>query len=279
MRFAVVGHVEWVEFAVVERVPRAGEIVFATGPAFCEPGGGGAVAAVHLRRLAGACGFFTSVGSDANGRMTADALRAHGVELHAAVHDVPQRRAFTHLDGAHERTITVVGERHVPLGSDALPWDLLAGVDGLYFAGGDAAALRKARLARQLVATPRALDALVEGGVQLDVLVASASDLGERVDPGAIDPPPRHVVLTEGERGGSWTGADGRSGRWDAEPLPGPPVDAYGCGDAFAAGLAYGLGSGLDLPRALRVGARAGAAALTLRGPYGHPTPQPGQTP
>ena len=30
MRFAVVGHVEWVEFAKVERVPEPGEIVQAS---------------------------------------------------------------------------------------------------------------------------------------------------------------------------------------------------------------------------------------------------------
>ena len=48
MRVAVVGHVEWVEFARVERVPVAGEIVHALD-AWEEPGGGG-------RRGGGAAG-------------------------------------------------------------------------------------------------------------------------------------------------------------------------------------------------------------------------------
>lgn len=51
-------------------------------------------------------------------------------------------------------------------------------------------------------------------------------------------------------------------------PLPGPPVDAYGCGDAFAAGLTYALGVGLAPGDAVRLAARCGAAALTGRGPY-----------
>ena len=38
MRVAVVGHVEWIEFARVERMPTAGQIVHATD-AWEEPGG------------------------------------------------------------------------------------------------------------------------------------------------------------------------------------------------------------------------------------------------
>ena len=57
-----------------------------------------------------------------------------------------------------------------------------------------------------------------------------------------------------------------REGRWDAAPLPGPPVDSYGCGDSFVAGLTVGLARGLDLDGALALGARCGAACLTGRG-------------
>jgi ribokinase len=270
MRVGVVGHVEVVEFALVDRVPAAGEIVFASGPTFTEVGGGGAITAVWLRRAAGAAAFFTSVGGDAAGAGAAGRLRdEHGLELHAAVRDVPQRRAFTHLDREGERTITVLGERHVPHGADPLPWAELAGFDAVYFAAGDAAALRAARAARCLVATPRALDAVAGHGVEVDVVVASASDPGERVEPGAPDPPPRVVVLTEGAAGGRWDAVDGRSGRWDAVAPPGPAVDAFACGDAFAAGLTCGLGAGLGIEDAVALGARCGAAAVAGRGPYG----------
>ena len=56
MKVGVVGHVEWIEFARVERVPVAGEIVHAL-EAWEEPGGGGAVAAVQLAKLAGEATF------------------------------------------------------------------------------------------------------------------------------------------------------------------------------------------------------------------------------
>jgi len=75
-------------------------------------------------------------------------------------------------------------------------------------------------------------------------------------------------VLTEGARGGSYRTRHGDGGSWRAIPPPGPAVDAYGCGDSFAAGFTYGLGAGLSVPAALELGARCGAVCLTGRGPY-----------
>lgn len=274
-RVGVVGHVEWVDFAVVPTLPPAGSIVHATH-AFAEPAGGGAVAAVQLRRLTGDCTFMTAVGDDALGTRVRDELRdRHGVTVHATTrHGVPQRRAMTHLtDDDHERTITVFGKRIVPHRDDPLPWDHLRTLDGIYFTGGDPGALRAARAARVLVATPRALDAIRAARVQVDVIVASATDPGERFAAGQLDPPPREVVLTNGGEGGSWVAADGETGAWVAEPLPGPPVDAYGCGDTFAAALMLGLARGDALADAAAFAARCGAAVLTGRGPYGAALP------
>jgi len=266
-RVGVVGHVEWVQFAVVDRVPAAGAIVHAR-ETFAEPAGGGAVAAVQLARLAGSAVFLTALGNDAVADDAARVLRERfGVEVHAGRRDGPQRRTFTFLDDAGERTITVLGERIVPFASDPLPWNALAELDGIYLTGGDAAAVRAARAARVLVATPRAMGALATSGVRLDVLVRSATDPGEEYEAGMLDPAPRWVVSTRGGLGGSWAGET--SGTWKATALPGPVVDAYGCGDSFAAALAYGLGAGMDLPDAIELGARCGAACLCGRGPYG----------
>lgn len=266
-RVGVVGHVEWVEFARVARVPAAGEIVHAR-ETFTAPAGGGAVAAVWLRRLAGAATFLTALGDDDAAARTARELRERfGVELHAATRAAPQRRTFTFLDDAHERTITVLGERIVPVRADPLPWHELGALDGVYFTGGDAGAVQAARAAHALVATPRALAALDGSGVRLDVLVRSVDDPGEAYAPGMLDPEPRVVVSTAGADGGSWTGES--CGRWHAAPLPGPPADAYGCGDAFAAALTFGLGARMALEQAIALAARAGAACLTGDGPYG----------
>ena len=269
MRVAVVGHVEWVQFARVDRVPAAGEIVHAR-EAWEQAAGGGAVAAVQLARLAGSADLFTALGDDHLGRRAATELADLGVRVHAAWRAQPQRRAFTFTDDGGERTITVIGDRLVPAGADPLPWEQLADTDAVYFTGGDPEALRAARAARVLVATPRAIDVLVEAGVEVDALVGSATDAGEQVAEGVLDPPPRHLVLTEGGRGGRWEAQDGRTGRWTIAELPGPPVDAYGWGDSFAAGLTYGLGAGLGLDAALELAARCGAHCLAGRGPYGN---------
>jgi ribokinase len=267
MRTAVVGHVEWVECALVDRVPLTGEIAHAS-ESFEVPAGGGAVAAVQLARLAGECTFYTALGDDDLGRRAVDELTRMGVRVEAAIRpDKSTRRGFAFLDDTGERTITVIGERLGPAGHDDLPWDELADVDGVYFVAGDAAALRAARAARAVVATARISDLLAGAGVQLDAVVASSADVAERYEP--FQPPPRYVAITAGARGGSWTGGDGRTGNWQAVPLPGPVVDAYGAGDSFAAGLAYGLGAGRDIDAALELGARCGATCMTGRGPYG----------
>jgi ribokinase len=268
-RVGVIGHVEWVDFAVVDAVPAPGAIVPAVEH-FAEAAGGGGVAAVQLRRLAGAAAFFTALGDDATGARVGRELRErHGIEVHAAPRPGPHPRAFTHLDARHERTITVLGEPAAPALDDPLPWDRCAQLDGIYVTAADAGALRAARAARVLVATPRAGAALADAGVRLDVLVASAGDAGERRAAERARPAPRLTLLTDGARGGSWAAADGAEGAWGAAPLPGPPVDAYGCGDTFAAALTLALAAGRPLEAALALAARCGARCLTGRGPYG----------
>ena len=270
--FAVVGHVEWVDFLPVARLPRPGEII-ESPEAWAEVAGGGAVAAVQLAKLAGGATFFTALGSDDNGRRAAEQLRDHGVELLVAPRELPQRRAVTFLDSDGERTISLINERLVPVAQDDLPWHRLADMDAVYFTGGDHAALRAARAAKTLVATPRARHALNRSGVTLDALVRSGADAGEHDDPAKQGWSARLICTTLGARGGTYVTADGRSGSFQGAPLEGPIVDSYGAGDSFAAGLTFALGSGMDVDDALALASRCGAGNLTGRGPYaGQPT-------
>ena len=267
MRAAVVGHVEWVRFADVERVPSPGEIIRARKSWF-EPAGGGAVAAVRLRELAGRCDFLTAIGNDEPGPLAVDRLRALGLAVHAGTRDEPHRQVFTFLSDDGERTITLLGPKLVPHRSDPLPWDDLAEIDAVYFTGGDPDALRAAREARVLVATARELPTLQEAGVELDALVHSGTDLAERYEPGQLDPPPKLVVTTMGREGGEFVAGE-REGTYAAAELPGPVADAYGAGDSFAAGLAFALARGDSVDAALAFASRCGAAAMTIRGAYG----------
>ena len=262
MKVAVVGHVEWVDFLHVERAPQTGEIIQATDT-WQAAAGGGSDAAVQLRKLAGSSALYTALGDDMLGRRASEELIARGVRVQAAWRDDPQRRAVCFLDEGGERTIALLGPKLVPRAADPLPWDELEDADGVYFTGGDAGAVRLARRAKVLVASARELPVLREAGVQLDVLLGSAADPAERYE-GGLEHAPRYVVRTEGSRGGTVE----PGGRFPPGEVPGPVVDAYGAGDAFAAGLTYGLASDMPIESALELASRCGAAVLTGRGPY-----------
>lgn len=262
VRVAVVGHVEWVQFARVDRVPAAGEIVHAADT-WEEAAGGGAVAAARLAELAGEATLFTSIGQDTLGDRAIEQLEARRVVVRAARPAEAQRRAFCFLDGRAERTITVLGSKLVPSGNDGvLPWEELENADAVYFVSGDPAAVRKARRARVLVATSRELPTLQTAGEELDAVVGSGKDADEVFHPGDLDPAPRLAVTTSGSLGG-WAQP---GGPFRAAAPRGPVEDAYGCGDAFGAGLAFALGQGLGVAESIELAAACGAEALTLRG-------------
>jgi ribokinase len=253
MRCAVVGHVEWCDFALVPRVPPPGEIVQGD-PVLSIPAGGGAVVARQIARLNGRCEFFTALGEDELGHRAVRELAELGLDVHAQ-HFASTRRGWVHVDAHGERTITVIGPKLLPHGP--LP---LEGYDLVFFVAGDTEALKSARSARFLAGATRELTQLRETGVPLDLLVGSARDPGERYD-GSV--PAGVVAMTEGGVGGTANGE-----RWPAAPVPGPVVDAYGCGDSFGAALAFGLARGDALQDALALASRAGASVLTGRGPY-----------
>jgi ribokinase len=270
--YAVVGHVEWTDYAVVPRPPRPGEIVHAS-ESLAEPAGGGAVAAVLLAQRGGGCSLFTALGGDELGQRAIDRLTELGVTVHAARREQPTRRAVTLIDANGERSITTLGPRLEPYASDKLPWELIARSHAAFLTAGDGAAGVMARTAPVLVATPRARDAL--RGLHCDALVYSAGDRRECALAAAGGFTAELRIATEGAAGGSWERADGTAGRYGAARLPGPLRDSYGAGDSFVAGLTLGLGRGLSLAEALTLAARCGAWCMTGRGPYGRTLPLP----
>lgn len=261
---AVVGHVEWVTFARVEHVPAPGEIVHADD-VFELPAGGGPVAAVQLLKLAGNCTFYTALGDDELGHRSKRELEAMGVVVEAVFRGEPQRRAFTHVDSSGERTITVIGPRLGPHGTDPLPWGQLDDTDAVYFCAGDDDALRTARRARVLVATTREAERLARVGIYLDAVVGSGRDPAERYI--AIDPAPGAIVETLGAEGARFRDTDGNIGA-HKPPTVNPIVCAYGAGDSFVAGLTFALAEGRPPLDAIAFASHCGMACLTGRGPY-----------
>ena len=264
-RVAVIGHVEWVEFVRLADYPPRGGLEQATRVAE-HAGGGAVVAAAVLASLGAEVEFFCALGDVERAQRSERELTARGATVHAARRSQPSRFVFTMLDDGGERTIVTVGERLQPAGDDALDWDRLTAIDGVYFTAGDDRALAAARSARTLVVTPRAGDhaAGLSTAPQVDATVFSADDRDEVRWASDWEPRSRLLVATEGAEGGHWWGES--SGRWPAAPVPGPIRDTYGCGDAFAAGLMFGLASGRPIAEAAAIGARCGAEMLTRVG-------------
>src|SRR5687768_4785265 len=117
LRVAVLGHIEWITFARVDRVPAAGAIAHAT-ETWSGAGGGGGVAAQQLAKLAGSCDLFTALGEDEVGRRAAAELEAIGVRIRAARRPDPSREALCLVDRDGERTITTLGPRLEARGAD-----------------------------------------------------------------------------------------------------------------------------------------------------------------
>lgn len=272
MRLAVVGHVEWVDFVEVDRLPREGEVLGARD-ASARAAGGGGVAAGVLAELGAEVDFFCALGDDEHGHAAAEQLTRRGVNLLVAWRREATRRAITMLERSGERTIVTIGRRLEPRGSDELAWDRLTAAQGVYFTAGDVAALRAARRAGVLVATPRARDSLGQPGRAvpgadalpgLDALVYSGRDPDEVRWARTLSGRARLIVETRGAEGGVWSGA--QQGSWPAAPAPGPPRDSYGCGDSFAAAFTFGLAEGRSVADAAALGAQWGARCLARVG-------------
>lgn len=260
---AVVGHVEWVDFVPIKRLPLQGEVVHAEG-AFARAGGGGGVAAAILAEIGAEVDFFCALGDDALGRSAAEQLSERGVNVHAAWRDdEPTRRALTLLEGDGERTIVTMGDRLEPRGEDDLDWSCLGGMDGVYFTAGDPGALQHARQAKVLAASPRGRATLAHGPT-IDALVFSRGDPDESQWARQLEDRARLVVETRGAAGGVWWGES--EGSWRAVAPDGPIKDAYGAGDSFAAAFTLGLAEGRTVAEAAALGAQVGARMLTRAG-------------
>jgi ribokinase len=259
----VVGHVEWVDFVSVPHLPERGKILQAQS-AFARAGGGGGVAATVLAELGAEVDFYCALGRDNDGRATVAQLEDRGVRVHVAWRDQPTRRAVTFLEPGTERTIVTLGDRLEADGSDDLEWERLRDAGSVYFTAGDLGALRQAHASPLVVASPRARDVLEADSAEIYALVFSESDDDERAWANRIAPHTRLLVATEGGHGGRWWGES--EGSWEAAPLPGPPRDTYGAGDSFAAAFTLGLGRGDSIADAAKLGAEAGARAMTIVG-------------
>ena len=265
LKLAVVGHLEWMTFVSVQKLPKAGEITH--GEIYLEqPAGGGPVTAARMAAVTGSdVHFFTALGKDPTGEKSFDHLKKLNLNPIVAWRDAPTRKGISMIDAKGERAITVIGNRLQPSGNDQLPWEELNQFDGVFITATDIVGLKHCRKAAVMVATPRlGINTLQASNIQIDALIGSALDPDENVNSLTIKPTPMIKIATEGALGGeAWPG-----GRFAAAKLQSAVVDTYGCGDSFAAGVTIGLAAGWSNEQAISLGANCGADCATHLGPF-----------
>ena len=115
LNFAVVGHVEWINFLRVDKLPKPG-IISHSIKSIEYPAGGGSIIAKILSDLTlNQIHFFTSLGNDDYGDKSFKILSNMGIKLHVAWRDKPTRRGFSLIDSQGERAITAVSYTHLTL--------------------------------------------------------------------------------------------------------------------------------------------------------------------
>ena len=264
LKFAVIGHTEWITFLEVEQMPSPGLITHAKQNLEL-PAGGGAVIARTLAELNNEVHFFTSLGKDFYGKKSAAILEEIGLKLHIKWSEKATRKGFSLIDKDGERSITIFGDRLNPHSSDQLGWDLLDSMDGIFITAADENLITRSRNAKVLCSTPRVgLDNINNSNIQLDALIGSNFDPGEAFTFSDLKINPKFIIKTEGEKGGIvYPG-----GRYEASMTCKLNKDSYGCGDSFAAGILYGLSANLGIEKALEVGKILGRNCIEYFGPY-----------
>ncbi len=265
LKFAVIGHIEWINFIKVDQLPKPG-LISHSQKSLEYPAGGGAVIAKKLRELTnGEVHFFTALGNDYYGNQSLNILENMGIKLHVAWSDKPTRKGFSVIDSEGERSITIIGERLAPSHKDNLDWSILNNMDGIFITAADKEIFKKSRIAKTLCTTPRVgLEIINESGIFLDALIGSNLDPGEFFSLNELKLMPKFVIKTEGENGGIIF----PGGRYKAIENKKIKVDSYGCGDSFAAGILYGLSSYLDIEECLNLAKIMGRNCSEHFGPY-----------
>ena len=265
LKFAVIGHIEWINFLKVDSLPKPGIITHAK-KSLELPAGGGALIAKTLNELSNnEIHFFTSLGKDYYGEKSFEFFKNIGINIHVAWRSEPTRKGFSLIDKNGERSITIIGKRLAPSFNDDLDWNILCDMDGIFITAGDNNLFKKAREANILCTTPRVgINLINESKINLDALIGSNLDPDESFSLSDLNKKPRYIIKTEGEKGGLYI----PGGRFNAIIDNVIKIDSYGCGDSFAAGVLYGLASNWTIEKAVKLGTVLGRNCIEHFGPY-----------
>ena len=247
----------------VERIPRPGETVLATGLSR-GPGGKGSNQAVAAARAGAVTTFVAALGDDDSGRLLEDVLTRAGVDLSVIDRTTtPTGTAIITVDATGENSIVVAASANAELTLSAAARDVVAGA-AVTLAQLEIplpTVLAAARTARFMILNAAPAGELSDELLaEIDLLVVNEHEAAKisGVDdkPEALLDRVSAVVVTLGRAGAVVL-------RRDTEPvrvagIAADVVDTTGAGDTFCGVLAASLARGHDLPAAVR---RANAAA------------------
>jgi ribokinase len=278
----------------VPRLPVAGETVLG-GTYLVAPGGKGANQACAAARAAGATvhvSMIGLVGDDAWADVALSEMRAAGVDL-TGVGLGPGGTGCASIlvDAAGHNAIAVASGANMAVRADAVPEAALGPDTTLLLQMEVPAAAnwtlirraraRGARIVLNIAPAPEPAGAVPGDCLDaVDVLVMNEVEAAAvRGRPGtprelASELAARHglvCVITLGAAGAVAVAASGAfEGAWQIGALAITPLDTTGAGDCFAGALAAALGTGQDLPRALRYASVA--AGLSCLAPGAQPS-------
>ena len=258
----------------VERHPRPGETVLATGPVRRFAGGKGGNQAVAAAEAGARVAMVGAVGEDEDGARYLARLRSRGVDV-SAVRVEPGAatgQAWITVGADSENAIVVIPGANADLTledlepvSDLGPGDVLLVQLEVPMAVVAAAARRAHGRAARVVVNAAPYAALPHDVAALaDPLVVNEHEALALADSDVV---PGSVLVTFGGEGCSWDGE-----RFDGVAVPlERVVDTTGAGDAFCGALAAALATGADRAEAIRAAAEAGATAVQRAGAQADP--------
>ncbi len=288
MAIAVVGSINCDVVAYVERLPRAGETLFASAYRL-GLGGKGANQAVAARRLGSTVSLVGRVGGDAFGHAVLDELRRFAVDtaLVAVDADGATGMAMIHVAADGENTIAVVAggngvlgaadlekgraallaarvlllQLEVPLETSLAAAAIVRSERGLVIldpAPAPAGGLAPQVLAAIDILTPNETETAALTGAlprSADDGIAAARVLRQR---GASS-----AIVKLGARGVAFSSAEAEGFE---PPFKVKTIDSVAAGDCFNGALAHVLDQGSGLATAVRYAAAAGALSTTRPG-------------
>lgn len=258
----------------VERHPRPGETVLATGPVRRFAGGKGGNQAVAAAEAGARVAMVGAVGEDEDGERYLARLRSRGVDV-SAVRVEPGAatgQAWITVGADSENAIVVIPGANADLTledlepvSDLGPGDVLLVQLEVPMPVVAAAARRAHGRGARVVVNAAPYAALPHDVAALaDPLVVNEHEALALADSDVV---PGSVLVTFGGEGCSWDGE-----RFDGVAVPLElVVDTTGAGDAFCGALAAALATGADRAEAIRAAAEAGATAVQRVGAQADP--------